>query len=95
MMPSGDVRNNYFLLGATSTKDGRAPLPRFGAPTPADPGNQLGTSQLANFTMETYQQGADTTVSGNANCFSCHSSSHATIATTAVSHIFAAIKPLF
>lgn len=93
MLPGTDVRSNYFLLGATWTIDGAAPTP--GAPTAANPGNQVGTSRLANSTMETYQQGTDTTSSGGANCLSCHSSSHPTIATTAVSHIFDAIKPLF
>jgi hypothetical protein len=95
MLPSGDVRDNYFMLGATWTIFGAAPLPQFGAPTPADPGNQVGTSRLANTTMETYQQGSDTTSTGGSNCFSCHASINPTIATTAVSHIFGAIKPLF
>jgi hypothetical protein len=52
----------------------------FGAsPTGA---NQVGTNKLANTTMETYSQGS--------NCFSCHGTN-----TTAVSHIFADIDPLF
>lgn len=108
MLPSSDVRGNYFLLGATWTIFGAAPTPQFcfgnnnppgctstGAPTLAEPGNQVGTSHLANSTMETYQQGSDTTSNGATNCFSCHTSSTQTVATTAVSHIFGAIKPLF
>ena len=96
MMMKGDMRNNYFLLGATWTKGGGAPRPPFGAPTRANFGNQVGTSQLANSTMETYQQGTDTTSSsGGTNCFSCHSSSDWTTATTFMSHIFDSIVPLF
>src|SRR5262249_21278235 len=71
MMPSGDVRNNYFMLGATWTIFGAAPAPQFGAPTLSNPGNQVGTSRLANSTMETYQQGSDPTASQGSNCFSC------------------------
>ncbi len=56
MMASGDVRGNYFMLGATWTP--------FGAPpSGAIPG--VGTNRLANSTMETYQQGVS-------NCFTCH-----------------------
>ena len=95
MMPGADVRNNYFMTGATWTIGGQAPIPAFGAPTQGNPGNQVGTSRLANSTMETYQQGIDATATGGSNCFSCHSSSDPTVATTAVSHIFGAIKPLF
>ena len=53
----------------------------FGADT-SPVSNQVGTKKLANTTMETYSQGS--------NCFSCHGSN-----TTAVSHIFADIDPLF
>ena len=95
MLPAADVRDNYFMLGANWTIGGFAPMPAFGAPTKANPGNQVGTSRLANSTMETYQQGVDTTSTGGSNCFSCHASSNPSIATTAVSHIFGAIKPLF
>jgi hypothetical protein len=97
LMPAGDARTNYVMTGATWTIGGVAPDPAFGAPTPSSPGNQVGTSQLANSTMETYQQGVDNTSSGGgANCFACHSSDDSSIATTAVSHIFSAItKGLF
>jgi hypothetical protein len=95
MLQSADVRGNYLLLGATWTIGGAAPTPVFAAPTPGNTGNQVGTSRLANTTMETYQQGADTTSTKGTNCFSCHSSGNKPIATTAVSHIFMDIKPLF
>jgi len=81
MMPSGDVRRNYFMVGATWTDGGRAPIGT----------NERGATQLSNSTMETFQQGADdTTLNGSSNCFSCHKSN-----TTAVSRIFKSLKPLF
>lgn len=81
MIASGDVRNNYVMTGATWTIGGAFP----------SPGNQVGTSALANTTMETYQQGQDTTMqNGGTNCFTCHTSN-----TTGVSHVFAPLKPLF
>jgi hypothetical protein len=81
MLASGDVRGNYVMTGATWTI--------FGAP-PGN-GNQVGTSALSNTTMETYQQGQDTTLAnGGSNCFTCHTSN-----TTGVSHVFAPLKPLF
>jgi hypothetical protein len=81
MIASGDVRNNYVMSGATWTIGG----------APPSGGNEVGTSVLANTTMETYQQGVDTTrANGGSNCFSCHTNN-----TTAVSHVFAPLKPLF
>jgi hypothetical protein len=83
MMPTGDVRTNYIITGATWTSDGLAP----------NPANQAGTSKLANSTMETYQQGIDNTATSGSNCFSCHTSSDTNnIATTAVSHVFGSIN---
>jgi hypothetical protein len=84
MMPSGDLRNNYFMLGATWTEGGASPSEPFPS------GNEVGTSVLANTTMETYQQGSSNTNASAANCFSCHTSN-----TTFVSHVFPALKPLF
>jgi hypothetical protein len=81
MMPAGDVRSNYFMTGATWTIGGQAP----------NGSNEVGTSQLANTTMETFQQGPDnTTTNGSSNCFDCHTSNQ-----TNVSHVFDALKPLF
>ena len=69
MMPAGDVRNNYYLAGATWTILGAAPSAT----------NQVGTSMLGGSTMETYFQGSDNTgAGGRFNCFSCHISSPAT-----------------
>jgi hypothetical protein len=81
MIASGDIRNNYVMTGATWTIGGAAP----------SGSNQVGTSMLANTTMETYQQGRDTNSgNGSTNCFSCHTNN-----TTGVSHVFGALKPLF
>jgi hypothetical protein len=81
MMPAGDVRSNYFTTGATWTIGGQAP----------SGSNQVGTSQLANTTMETFQQGPDnTTTNGTSNCFDCHVTNQ-----TGVSHVFRALKSLF
>lgn len=70
---SGDVRNNYFLVGATWTINGQPP----------SPGNQIGTNKLCNATMETYVQGNDGTSNNGMNCFDCHGTN-----TVNVSHIF-------
>jgi hypothetical protein len=99
-----DVRKNYFLLGATWTELGAAPTSPFQTPTP--PGspapNEVGTSQLANSTMETFQMPTNNGNFGRAfNCFACHNNqdaSHPTNspnATTNLSHIFDAIQKLF
>jgi hypothetical protein len=80
-MPTGDMRNNYFMMGATWTIGGAAP----------NSSNQVGTNRLANTTMETFQQGADnTTTNGSSNCFFCHTTNQ-----TGVSHIFNALQKLF
>lgn len=86
MMPAGDVRNNYVMKGATWTIFGALP----------STGNQVGTSMLANTTMETYEQGSDTTNGGGStNCFTCHSSG----TFLGLSHVFGGattgLKPLF
>jgi len=81
MMPSGDVRNNYFMTGSTWTIGGAAP----------NGSNEVGTSKLSNTTMETFQQGPDnTTTNGSSNCFDCHVTN-----STGVSHVFGALKSLF
>jgi hypothetical protein len=89
---AGDVRGNYIFSGATWA------IP--GAPGPSGSGVQVGTSQLDNSTMETYDQGSGTT-SGGASCLDCHSSQNQNGSTNqstfvaGVSHIFFAINPLF
>ena len=109
MLVSADVRNKYIFTGATWTIGGGnftfdSPG-NFGSPgnVTTAPGTGVGTSQLANTTMETYQQALDTTTHQTTfnmkanSCFSCHQSN-----TTCVSHIFTdpltcggGLKPLF
>jgi hypothetical protein len=95
-MITGDVRSNYVLTGATWTIGGASPQPLFQNPTPGNLGNQVGTSQLSNSTMETYQQGTGTNSIGGSNCFSCHvNTTLSSSATTDNSHVFSALQPLF
>ena len=87
-----DVRTNYYMRGATWTEGGAAPSGSF--PTGID----VGTSQLANTTMETFQQ---TTTSFNAfsnNCFSCHLTNQLNVSHMACDPVHgctAGIQPLF
>jgi len=83
MLPGNDVRKNYLLIGATWTFGGAAPN---GAIYPVDStsGGAIGTSLLANSTMETYFQSDSTT------CFTCHQ----TLTPTRLSHVFKALQPL-
>ena len=85
-VPGGDVRNNYFLTGATWTIGGAAPTGQFNV---VPNGNEVGTSFLANTTMETFQQGTSSTSGSGTNCFSCHTTN-----TTSVSHVYGALLPL-
>jgi hypothetical protein len=105
MLDPADVRNNYIMTGATWTIFGGAPNGNFG--NPGNPGivggRAVGTSQMANMTMETYQQFSGqlptTFDSFSNNCFSCHFDSSPM---TKISHIFTTpghsthgLKPLF
>jgi hypothetical protein len=86
---TGDMRKNYFMLGATWTINGQPPT---GIPPQPD-GVQVGTNLLANSTMETYVQ-------GSLNCFTCHDNLGATngmlgiSADSGLSHIYFPIQPL-
>lgn len=81
---SGDMRKNYFMLGATWTIGGAPPTPS---------GIQVGTNLLANSTMETYVQ-------GSTNCFTCHDNLGAANGMLGISpdaglsHIYFPIQPL-
>jgi hypothetical protein len=78
MLAPGDVRKNYLLIGATWTIGG----------VPPGDGNQVGTNQLANSTMETYQQPS--------NCFSCHHGPRNDgLNPKGLSHMYGQLKPLF
>jgi len=92
-VPGPDLRNQYFMVGSTWTAGGAAPTGMFPG------GNEVGTSRLANTTMETFEQGSSNMVTGSdTNCFSCHVSNKVTI-----SHVFcdpihgcsAGLQPLF
>jgi hypothetical protein len=91
MMPAGDLRNNYIMSGATWA------IP--GSPGASGAGVQVGTSQLTNSTLETYDQGPSTL--GGLNCLDCHNSinqngsTNTTTFVVGVSHIFFEIKKLF
>ena len=65
MLPSGDVRKNYLLIGTTWNLG-------------------VGTSRLANTTLETFVQ--------DKNCFSCHNGD---LAGGNLSHMFGPLMPLF
>ncbi|MEM6718453.1 MAG: hypothetical protein AAF611_03960 [Bacteroidota bacterium] len=66
-LTDGDLRKNYIFIGATWTDGGAPPNGQSYSADHQDAGVSIGTSQLANSTMETYVQ-------GTTNCFSCHRS---------------------
>jgi len=71
-LAAGDLRKNYIFIGATWTDGGAAPTGTSYSATNTAAGVAIGTSQLANSTMETYaQNGAGYSQYGT--CFSCHS----------------------
>lgn len=78
----GDVRANYFQVGAVWTSDGSIP------PTPTDP-KLRGSLLLANATMETYHQVVVSGDSASMGCFGCHRAT----TSTGTSHLFP-INPL-
>lgn len=100
-LDGNDVRKNYIMTGCTWTINGLGFTTNFGNPgnTGTTSGKAVGTNQMANTTMETYQQAFPNTFNsfGN-NCFSCHQTNN-----TDVSHIFFTpgsnemhgLKPLF
>lgn len=84
----GDLRANYIMTGATWTKEGEV----------VTPNNQQGSNRLTNTTMETYDQGIDSSKNSGSNCLSCHQNATQTSgqkANTKVSHIFNKLVPLF
>jgi hypothetical protein len=72
----GDVRGNYFQVGAVWTQDGSIPL------NGGDVAKQIGSKLLANSTMETYHQ------TDKNGCFACHNSKAGS--SLALSHLFSA-----
>jgi hypothetical protein len=93
LLLAGDVRQNYIMTGATWTINGAPPSGSF-AGTFAT--NEVGTSKLANGTLETYFQGTNTQFANGTNCFLCHTSDpNLPLATTSVSQIYDPLKALF
>jgi hypothetical protein len=84
----GDIRAKYFMTGSTWTGNGVAPVSNFGNPGNTG-GNCVGTSQISNTTMESFQQVATGFSASSGNCLSCHVSNRVT-----VSHVYAALRPL-
>jgi len=79
-LAAGDLRGNYIMTGSTWTIGGAAP----------NGPNEVGTSKLANTTMETYDQGTSNQAVGSTNCFTCHVTNQ-----FPVSHFFDTLEPLF
>ena len=76
-MPAADVRSKYIMIGSTWTSDGKGPTG----------GNVVGTTKLANSTMETFKQ--------SFNCFTCHSGNMLGQGSGGLSHVWGGISPLF
>jgi len=90
-----DIRKNYLLIGATWTNGGVAPSGKNFSTSPTDPGAAIGTSLLANSTMETFKQ------SNQNSCFGCHStagsstpSNPPSLSPNILSHIYPDLQPL-
>ncbi|WP_155839629.1 hypothetical protein [Aquimarina latercula] len=93
-LTSGDMRKNYIFIGATWTNDGAAPTGKSYSETLTTNGVAIGTSQLANSTMETYAQNG-AAYSEYGSCFSCHSNSKTPgLKPTDLSHVYQAIQAL-
>ncbi|MGZ3756146.1 MAG: hypothetical protein ACXVAY_04370 [Mucilaginibacter sp.] len=88
MLGAGDKRANYLFIGATWTANGAAPNGKSYSTADTTAGVAIGTSVLANSTMETYIQGPTT------SCFFCHSGSKPTLLAGDISHIFKNMNPL-
>jgi hypothetical protein len=94
LIPAGDVRKNYLLVGATWTAGGAPPTGLiYGSGGiqhhSTQPGASIGTSVLANTTMETYFQ------LPKYSCFTCHSTpATPSVNPDSISHIFGSLQPL-
>jgi hypothetical protein len=89
-MNAADIRSKYLFLGATWTENGAASSTNFHGTN--QPGIVVGTSDLANSTLETFTQ-SKVFVTGSfpgPTCLSCHVTN-----TNGVSHIYGGINPLF
>lgn len=92
LLVGNDIRKNYVLIGATWTDSGTAPNGQSYAPSNTVAGVAIGTSQLANSTMETYaQNGVGYNQYGS--CFGCHNNNNL-LTPGSLSHVFSGIQPL-
>ncbi|WP_298546377.1 hypothetical protein [uncultured Aquimarina sp.] len=87
-LSDGDMRKNYIFIGATWTNDGAPPTGKSYSvkDTLTASGVAIGTSQLANSTMETYAQNGSA-YSKYGSCFSCHSKNDGLLPTD-LSHVY-------
>lgn len=102
LLKGKDIRKNYMLIGATWTFGGAAPTGiSYAYPLPGDStagidtaaGVAIGTSQLANSTMETYVQDSASLYTQYGSCLSCHSNNNG-LAPDDLSHIYGGLIPL-
>jgi len=87
-----DVRTNYYMRGATWTENGAPPSGSF------PQGTDVGTSQLANTTMETFQQTTTSYARFGSNCLTCHLTNQLNVSHMACDPAHgctAGIQPLF
>jgi len=84
-----DIRKNYMLVGATWTSGGVAPNGlSYSSDQGQTTGDAIGTSLLANTTMETYFQTNSTT------CFTCHSGGTPSLLPADLSHVYDSLQVL-
>lgn len=92
LLAGNDIRKNYFLVGSTWTSGGNGPDGTSYLNSSSSSGTAIGTSQLANSTMETYaQNGVSYFTYGS--CFACHSNA-GSLAPGDLSHVWADIVKL-
>ncbi|MGZ4076672.1 MAG: hypothetical protein ACXVDW_03860 [Bacteroidia bacterium] len=96
MLVGKDLRKNYLLIGATWTNSGVGPngysYPNPDPSTNTNTNDAIGTSQLANSTMETYLQDHKF-FNANNSCFRCHSNNDS-LTPGSLSHVFSEIGAL-
>lgn len=94
MLKAGDIRKNYMFIGSTWTEGGAAPDGSSYSATNTKPGTAIGSSQLANTTMETYIQNGET-YNQRGSCFLCHhQKTTPSLSPGYLSHVFGDLRPL-
>lgn len=92
LLIGNDIRKNYFLIGSTWTSGGAGPDGTSYLNSSSSAGTAIGTSQLANSTMETYAQNG-VSYAQYGSCFACHNGG-GSLAPSALSHVYADIVKL-